>query len=74
MAWAEASTAERLAQLGVELLVGQLDEADRIEFHGPQALVGQQIEHVDVDGFVLAEFLLAGFHAQDDAALLVGRL
>ena len=57
-----------LAQLGVKLLVGQLDACDRVERHGAKALLGEEIEHGLFGCFVVAQLHLAGFDADDDAA------
>ena len=43
-----------------------------LQRHAPQAFVGEQVEHVDVDDVVLGDFLLAGFQADDGAGDLVG--
>jgi len=63
-----------LAQLAVELLVGELDAADRLQRHRAEPVVGEQVEHLGLDDPPFFDLLFSGLDAHDDAADLVGRV
>ena len=58
MAWAEASTARALRSSASSCSLASLIRLTESSGTARRPCVGQQIEHVDVDGFVVAELFL----------------
>ncbi len=58
---------ERLAQLGVESFVEQLDPLDLVQRERPQSLLGHQVQVLDLDHLVLVGGLLLRLDAEDGA-------